>query len=93
MSCTVAKTEIGDQEAYFTIEFRFNSGRTEPSDISGLPRSQIYRFGAEELMGWCDMTEEDAVEIIDSIMEKIDNGRSRQTQILANGCSFTIKQN
>lgn len=93
MSCTVAKTEVGEDEAFFTIEFKFNSGKTEPSSLSGLPRSQIYRFAVDELMGWCDMTEEDAVEIVDGILEKIDGGRSRQTQILSNGHTFTIKQN
>lgn len=92
MSSTVAKQETGTEELYFILEFLFNSGKTEPSTIAGLPRSQIYRFGADELMGWMDdITEEEAVEIIDDLLVDIDNGnRQKASFVFPNGESFSI---
>lgn len=92
MSSTVAKKEAGTEELYFILEFLFNSGKTEPSTIAGLPRSQIYRFGAEELMGWMDdITEEEAVEIIDELLSEIeDDERLKASFVFPNGESFSI---
>jgi hypothetical protein len=92
ISYTVPKEKIGTDELHFTLEFRFNSGRSEPSTIEGLPRSQVYRFGVDELMGWIDLTEEDAVEVIDGILEQIDEGRSSSIVKFDNGESFRIKR-
>lgn len=92
MSPTVAKKETGTEELYFILEFLFNSGKTEPSTIEGLPRSQIYRFAADELTGWMDdVTEEEAVEVIDGLLEQIDTGRrAKASHIFEGGESFSI---
>jgi hypothetical protein len=92
MSSTVAKQGTGIDELYFTLEFLFNSGKTEPSTIAGLPRSQIYRFGTEELMGWMeDVTEEEAVEIIDDLLSQIEYGDDDEaTYVFSSGESFSL---
>lgn len=91
MPVTVAKQETGTDELYFTLEFLFNSGKTEPSTLAGLPRSQVYRFGCDELMDWLDLSEEDAVEIIDNLLTKLDNGkRSKHVFVFDGGESFSI---
>lgn len=92
ISYTVPKEEIGIDEIHFTLEFRFNSGKTEPSTIDGLPRSQVYRFGVDDLVGWIDISEEEAVEVIDGILEQIDEGRSSSIVKFENGESFRIKR-
>lgn len=92
MSSIVAKQETGTEELYFILEFLFNSGKTEPSTLEGLPRSQIYRFGSEELMGWMDdITEEEAVEIIDDLLRQIDTKRRLKASfVFPSGESFSI---
>lgn len=92
MSSTVAKQETGTDELYFILEFLFNSGKTEPSTIVGLPRSQVYRFSVEELMGWMnDTTEEEAVEIIDNLLIQIDSDqRQKASFVFPSGESFSI---
>lgn len=91
MSSTVAKKAVGIQEAIFTLEFLFNSGSCEPSTIAGIPRSQIYRFGCEDLMDWMKVSEEEAVEIIDGLLTKLDEGKgSKHSFVFPEGQTFTI---
>lgn len=87
---TMTKEEPAQDEAYFTLEFLFNSGKTEPSKIEHLPRSQVYRFGCDELVGWMDLTEEEAMDTIDKLMNQIDSGKSKFTRKFKSGESFRI---
>lgn len=87
---TMAKKEAGPEEVLYTLEFLFNSGKTEPSVIANLPRSQVYRFGSDELMGWMELTEEESVQIIDRLLRQIDSGRSKFKTTFPEGESFRI---
>lgn len=87
---TMTKEQPSHDEAYFTLEFLFNSGKTEPSRIEGLPRSQVYRFGCDELMDWMDLTEEEAMDTVDKLMNQIDSGKSKYTRKFKSGETFRI---
>lgn len=87
---TMTKEEACSEEAYFTLEFLFNSGKTEPSRIERLPRSQVYRFGCDELMDWMELTEEEAMDTIDKLMNQIDSGKSKFTRKFKTGETFRI---
>lgn len=80
------------EEPQFTLEFLFNRGKSEPSTISGLPRSEVNRFATEELIGWLAITEEEAIRITNSIVGKIDagSGRKKHTYVFPEGETFTI---
>lgn len=89
---TVTNENAPTEELHFTLEFLFNKGKTEPSTISGLPRSQVNKFAIDELIGWLGITEEEAIRIINSIFGKIDggSGRKKHTYVFPQGETFTI---
>jgi len=90
MTSTIAKQEIGCQEVHFTLEFLFNRGKTEPSSIDKLPKSQVHKFGTEELIGWMEVSEEDATQVIEDLLNLIEDGRLRAKYIFPSGESFQI---
>jgi hypothetical protein len=86
----MTKKEASPDEALYTLEFLFNSGKTEPSTIVNLPRSQVYRFGSDELMGWLDLTEEDSIQVVDKLLRQIDSGKRKFKTTFPNGETFRI---
>jgi hypothetical protein len=90
MNPTVAESKDTKSSIHYRLDFTFPKGKTQPSPISKLPRQEIYRFGVGELIGWLNLSEEDAVIVIDDLLEEIDDGAPIVKHVFPNGETFSI---